>query len=82
MNWGGFGATIIVIIVGIYIAKRLKIPGGTIIVPMALGAAVQLSGTAPMTEKFKEVNEAYEVLSDEKKKAMRMQRFILSLCSL
>jgi len=49
MNWGGFGATIIVIIVGIYIAKRLKIPGGTIIVPMALGAAVQLSGTAPMT---------------------------------
>lgn len=45
-DWGGFAQSLAIAAAGTAVALRFRLPGGTILVPFALGAALHASGVA------------------------------------
>jgi uncharacterized protein len=44
IHWLAFGETLCLIVVSIFLAPRLRIPGGWLLLPMIIGAALQIVG--------------------------------------
>jgi uncharacterized protein len=44
IHWLAFGATLALVVVGVFLGRRLPIPAGTLLLPMAAGTALHLGG--------------------------------------
>jgi membrane AbrB-like protein len=44
IHWLAFGATLALVVVGVFLGRRLPIPAGTLLLPMAAGTAFHLGG--------------------------------------
>lgn len=44
VNWNEFGKTLLVIFIGVYVGKKLRVPAGALLCPMALSVVVNNAG--------------------------------------